>query len=250
MIRASYLRVYLPRDRAGDWAPHPGSTHRRFRIDDRFVWDEPMSDDAFTTTWKQHHYICPRYPRLRMLEGALAFNRMYPGANLLPEGTIRSITNELENIRTRRPSARSHILTSPWHVPLRWFSAFDPEERELYETSNGTSIRYRTDVGTAQDRVERSVEILDEAGFDETIVDQVKDLSKWLRGFPRDAMVELDYARVGELFSGGDLVLDDSAADVKASLQALANDDYDQAGLHYAAVATRWAHAQALTYVN
>jgi hypothetical protein len=252
MIHSAYLRVYVPRERAADWRPHTATRHapRLVRADDRFVWQESTADDAFTVDWGGRRYVCPRFPRLRMLEGLIAFTRTYPGDALIPARAVRNAEDELARLRYDLPRARSHILTSPWHVPLRWFAAFDPTDRELYEASFGLSIRYRAAVDVAADRVARAVRILEEAGFDDAIVAQVEDLHAWLEEFSGDGMVELDYAAVGALFSEGDLVLDESAADVGASLAALAVSDYEQAGVHYAAVATRWAPAQALTYVN
>jgi hypothetical protein len=135
-------------------------------------------------------------------------------------------------------------------VPLRWFSIFDPDERELYQAADGLSIRYRCTVEEGMERVEHSADVLDDAGFDETIIEQLRGLSDWLDGFPGEALVELDYGGVARLFSDGDLTLDESAAEVAASLDALVRHEFEEAGVAYAAVATRWAGAQALTYVN
>ena len=220
------------------------------RADDRFVWHESTADDAFTVDWNGLSYVCPRFPRLRMLEGVLAFNRMYPGEALIPADTVQDAAAELARLRGNRPLARSHILTSPWHVPLRWFAAFHPDERDVYEAPFGLSVRYRTLFGAGADRIERAVRILDEAGFDDSVTSQVRDLDRWLEQFSRDAMLELDYSTVATLFTDGDVVLDESAADVGSSLDALELGDYEQAGIRYAAVATRWAPVQALTYVN
>ena len=252
MIRTAYLRVYLPRERASDWDPHVSrqAAPNLVRADERFMWQEPTSNDAFTVEWNGRSYVCPRFPRLRMLEGVLAFSKAYPGAALIPTTAVRSAADELARLRSDAPRARSHILSSSWHVPLRWFAAFDSEDRDLYEAPFGLSLRYRGLLGAGVDRVERAVRILDEAGFDDPVISQVRDLERWLSEFSRDAMLELDYATAATLFADGDLALDESAADVGSSLAALAAGDFEQAGTHYAAVATRWAQAQALTYVN
>ena len=50
--------------------------------------------------------------------------------------------------------------------------------------------------------------------------------------------------------SAADLALDESAADIAASLDALEQGDYETSGDYYGRVAERWAHAQSLTYVN
>jgi hypothetical protein len=98
--------------------------------------------------------------------------------------------------------------------------------------------------------VSRAIEVLESSGFEDEVVDQVKDLERWLREFPSDAMLELDYASVAGLFSDGDLVMDDSVEMVAASVDALERLDYEAAGRAYAVVASRWAQAQALMYIN
>lgn len=252
MIRTAYLRVYLPGERAEPSCPdgtlHPGANI--VRVDDRFLWQESTSDDALTVEWNGRGYVCPRFPRLRMLEGVIAFNRAYPTTLLLPEPIVRNAVAELARIRNDSPRVRSHIMASPWHVPLRWFAAFDPARRELYEASHGLSIRYRGFVGDGVDRIERAVAALEGAGFDDGVVNQVRDLARWMREFSRDGMLELDYGAVARLFSDGDLVLDESGAEVNASLDALAERDFEGAGVNYGVVAMRWAPVQALTYVN
>ena len=252
MIRTAYLRVYLPGERAG--GSHPGGTLRPganiVRVDDRFLWQESTSDDSLTVEWNGRSYVCPRFPRLRMLEGVIAFNRAYPATLLLPEPIVKSAAAELARMRSDSPRVRSHILASPWHVPLRWFAAFDPARRELYDASHGLSIRYRGLVGDGIDRIERAVEALEGAGFDDGVVNQVRNFERWMREFSRDGMLELDYGAVARLFSDGDLVLDESGTEVNASLGALAERDFESAGASYGAVAMRWAPVQALTYVN
>lgn len=253
MIPAAYLRVYLPENHAGSWPAHvTGPTRRVIRAGETFVWGEPGSNDAFVAEWHGRRYVCPRHPRLRMLEGALAFSNSNanPRSVLVSEPEVASIADELESLRSEVPDARSHILTSPWHVPLRWFIPYDAEDREMYNAPDGHSIRYRTTVGEAVPRVKRAAAIIEEAGFDESIVEQIRELHAWLRDFDAPGLLELDYARVAFLFSDADLALDDSAELVNASLAALKELDYERAGRAYGRVAERWAKAQALTYVN
>ena len=217
------------------------------------VWEESLREDAFRAEWDGRGWVCPRYPRLRMLEGLLAFRNSYSGmvaSALAPERVVVRAAAELEALYTRDPEARSHILTSSWHVPLRWFVAFSPDERDLIEANGSNSIRYRTGLPTARARLEDAIATLDDVGFEDTIVDQVRDVESWLGGFPNDAMVELDYATVAGLFSDGDLAFDESAADINASLDALREGDLSTAGTHYATAATRWSHAQSMTYAN
>jgi hypothetical protein len=253
MAKAAYLRVYMPAERVGYYPEHlpaPGRVLTRGRFG---VWDEAPSDDAFITEHQGRRYVCPRYPRLRMLEGLIAFRNTYPGLTaslLVPERTAEAAVHELERIHAGG-RVRSHILTSPWHVPLRWFAAFTPSERELVELGgDGITIRYRTLQGDALRRLRRSLEVLEEAGFDDHVVDQVGDVIEWLEGFPPDSLVELDYDEVADLFPDGELVVDESAAEVAAIIEALEEGDLERAGEAYAAAASRWAHAQSIAHAN
>jgi hypothetical protein len=249
MINTAYLRVYLPADRAGSWPEHeidaePGS----LSMDGQFIWSEPLDADAFVTEWSGARYVCPRYPRLRMIEGILAFSGVAPNLAMLTDDERAALTYELESRRGR--NSRSHILASPWHVPLRWFSAFSPSERELIETPAGLSIRYRTDIGEAADRVRWAVAVLDAVGFADQIVDQVKDLEQWISHFPAASMLELDYGSVAEDAPPGELTFDESVTEVRASLEALERGDADAARDAYMQVAGRWARRQSVMFAN
>ena len=63
-------------------------------------------------------------------------------------------------------------------------------------------------------------------------------------------MIELDYAGIVDLFAEADLILDDSAAEVWLSIEALEAGDWDQAGEQYGALMSRWAPIFAVTYSN
>ncbi len=256
MAIAAYLRVYVPADRIDE----PGLSaavpmrSRRLLINGTYgVFEESLRDDAFMIQIDGREFVCPRTARLRMLEGVLAFRNAYQGPTatmLVPEAAAERAARELHRIQDRHPGMRSHILTSAFSVPLRWFSAFDPTERALIEIDGITSIRYRTRVREAVPRLRRTVEVLDSAGFDEVVIDPVEELLAWIDAFSGDSVLELDYGGVATLFSSAELAIDESAADVAASLDALEAEDYDLAGEHYSEAASRWAHAQSLAYAN
>ena len=113
-------------------------------------------------------------------------------------------------------------MTSPFAVPLRWFALFAQDERVIAEEDGRMVVRYRTALATGLERVRRSVQVLEDAGFDDAIVEQVGDVVRWLEEFPRDGLIELDYGGVVDLFHETDLVLDESAAEIAASIEALA----------------------------
>ncbi|MEN8114091.1 MAG: hypothetical protein ABFS21_06855 [Actinomycetota bacterium] len=249
MIETAYLRVYVVGDEP-DAARHVDADDRsmKLRSDGRFIWGESLSEDAFVAEWSGTRYVCPRNTRLRMIEGVLAFSGSYPNLPLITEDEREAFKAELSDLRAA--DRRSHILASPWHVPLRWFGVFSESEREIYERGSGLGIRYRTGLGEAIDRASWAVRVLEGAGFPGPVVGQVRDLERWLAEFPVSAMLELDYASVADRFSDGDLTLDESATDVRESLEALESGDGDASRRAYGRVAGRWADRQALTFTN
>lgn len=251
MIRTAYLRAYLPASSVAGLPPHRRSeAASRLYQTDAFMWDEATADDALYTVWEGHQYVCPRNARLRMLEGMLAFTKTHPELRLLDESERMEVAGELAVLRRSSVHARGYILASAWHVPLRWFSAFHRDERELYEGSTGPSIRYRTTLGEARDRVHWSASVLEASGFTDQVVDRVTDLEHWLSEFSADTMVELDYADVARTFKDADLVFDESADDIRSSLLALEQGDFTASGEAYERVARRWADAQSYTFSN
>jgi hypothetical protein len=249
MISTAYLRVFVIGDTT-ETELHDDSLvdERVIRSDGRFLWDESLREDAFVTVWNGVSYVCPRNIRLRMVEGVLAFSGTYPRIPLVSEEERESFKRELAGLRSA--DRRSHILASPWHVPLRWFGAFSPSEREIYERRDGLGIRYRTDLGEAVDRIGWAVRVLDGAGFPEPVVEQVRDLERWLAEFPAGSMLELDYAAVSDQFADADLTFDESAANVRQSLEALESGDGEASRTAYGQVSRRWASRQALTFAN
>jgi hypothetical protein len=249
MISTAYLRVYVEADGAEDMPrAEVGAGGDPIKSDGRFIWNEPLREDAFSTTWNGIEYVCPRNTRLRMVEGALAFSSTYPRIPLIDEDERESFKSELADLRSS--DRRSHILTSPWHVPLRWFGAFSHTEREIYARPGGLGIRYRTDLGEAVDRIDWAVRVLGGAGFSDPVIDQVRDLERWLAGFPAGSMLELDYSTVADAFPDADLTFDESASDVRDSLEALERGDGEASRSAYTRVAQRWAGRQALTFAN
>ena len=169
----------------------------------------------------------------------------------MPESLARRAAAELDRLHARHPGARSHILTSPFHVPPRWFAAFNPKERELVPGAGGLTIRYRTGRGAAVRRLQRAA--------------RHPGAGRLRRGHHRPGarpdrvaarlpqptpLVELDYGGAARLFSDGELATDETVEDVAASLRALQRGDFEAAGEHYGRVAARWSHAQSLTFAS
>lgn len=196
-------------------------------------------------------YACPHRTRLRLLAALVAFRRTIPGevaGAFMPDGEAERAIGEIEDLRARHPSWRSHILTSTWEVPTRWFVLFDDAERNF--DPSGPSLRYRTMMMSARARTARALDAARSAVIGPGVAALVSELSQWLDGFADDAIVELDYGALAALIPVEILQEDHSAADLQAAVAALAQGDVLTATTAYMQAAERWAPLSALEHTN
>lgn len=243
MTKSAFLRVYSP-EVSGSADPVPGFV-RSYGI-----LSEAEGDTHWTVEWEGRRMVCPRNLRLRVLESTVAFASAFRGmgAGLVPEAAAQAADRELKAYHRSHPEHRSHILTSAWHVPVRWFVAFDPSQKEVYEGSEGPSIRFRTDMERARARITEALEVLASLTVFVGPAQELGQLLEWLQPFPDESMLELDYGDVSTLFDPNELVFDDSCDQVHQSLEALATGDMMRAGECYGRVVTRWAPAFSVTF--
>lgn len=198
--------------------------------------------------------ICPRRTRLRMLAGLIAFRNSLPdevAEAFVPEEEARRAARELANLGDAQPKLRSHILHANWHVPLRWFTAFDDSERVLTEDHDGLRVRYETTIAAAKIRLSRAIGILEDAGIGEDgVIDAVRELGEWVQDFEDDGMLELDYGSVASMFEPDDLVEDRCSKLVWECLEALDVGDMERAAKIFEQLSERWGAARAREVVN
>lgn len=256
MTTAANLRVYVPADDAqASWLampPAPSTPVETWRLNPFGITTESLREDVLVAEHDGTRYLCPRMPRLRMLEGVLAFHNAFDelGADLIiPESVAVRAAAELDALRIGSVDNRSHILTSQWHVPLRWFLLFDPSERLLTVDAAGTHLRYRAIRRLATKRLRRAIRALRAAGMDATTED-MEHLLDWLLEFPPNRLVELDYAGVVDLFDTETIADDDSCAMLWSAVECLEEGDFDGARKHYEETASHWAEPMLLAFAN
>lgn len=267
MIATSYLRVYQPasvfsdaeranwlRERAvPDRSEH--SAARRWLISTSLP-SEPVlspSEGAFVRSYNGETLVCPWRTRLRMLAGLIAFRGSMPeevAEAFVPETQARDAARALAQLDEDHPEVRSHILHANWHVPLRWFAAFDDSERILTEDKEGLRIRYEAQLSSAAARLEQALGVLEGSWIDSSVTDAVRELLEWLAGFPEDGLIELDYASVATIFSHDELLEDHSASEVWVCIDALGAGDVVRAGTMFGTLTDRWTEARAHEVVN
>lgn len=254
MIKTAWLRVYIPEAEATFSVmrlPASKSTRTVLRSSPYGLVDEPMYDDAFVIEHAGEKFICPRRPELRILEGVLAFRNAYldaGGGLVVPEKVAQRAADELHRLKDREPEQRSHILTTAWFIPLRWFAAFDPEERSY--DSDPPSVTLRTPVFRAIRRLRAALHVLRSVDMDESVIEELDELVDWLGGFSRQALLELDYGTLTDIFEPWELAEESTVEHVHASLEALREGDWDEAGRNYQLAVEPWAHWMFLTSAN
>ena len=272
---AAYLRVYeplasFPEPERSAWATYVEAYGERDPVLGRIAEQEQAlryvlatppiavpareSDQAFVLTVGDQVLVCPWQTRLRSWEALDGLRQELPAAVLdafLPGVDLERSEADYERWREEHAGALPRILTSTWHVPLRWFVPFDPEERVLrLQGRAGRAVYYRTPVLEAQRRVEEALKLLHRTLEDGPLTLGVEQVSRWLSEFDPESWLELDYGGLVHLMSDEVLEADQSVAEVNAGLAALAEGDPTGAAEAYESLMVRWRGVQLMEHAN
>ena len=268
MIRTAYLRVYSPIDSFSEQEKTRWMTYSEDGDDAAAggtrTWlasaalpgsgaGGQLTEGCFVRRVNDGVFVCPWRTRLRMLAGLLAFRGSIPeevADAFVPRAEAERAAHELAAMGERDPEIKSHILHANWHVPLRWFAAFDPAERVLIEDRRGLRIRYEASLQDALTRLGKALEILESSAIEDAVTEAVRELKAWLDEFPAEGLLELDYAGVSQAFGDEDLVNDQSAMEVWTCLEALASGDLQRAAETFESLSTRWTEIRSFEVVN
>ena len=147
----------------------------------------------------------------------------------------------------------SHIITSTWSIPPRWFALFSPEDRLRGSNQDGVFTILRTTISNAKQRaIFTHQSVLDAFGIG-PIESEISDLIKWLEIFNARSIVELDYGGLANylnnlLLLSGEVGLesDTSVEDVASSIAGLASGDGALASRGYERLVSRWRKVAAV----
>ena len=214
-----------------------------------------LAEHAYVTEVDGMTLVCPWRTRLRSLEALEEFLTTVPGELVeawVPRSLADGLGEQVDALRLSAPEQRSSILTSTWHVPLRWFVLVDSKEREvrLGGEGAGRSLVYRTPMSRARRRVARALAVLRRSLEDGVVTLGIEELGRWLEDFHPRSLVELDYGGLVHLLDDAELSQDESARDVALALAALAEGDGDRAGAAYGRVLARMKALQAVESAN
>jgi hypothetical protein len=200
-------------------------------------------DHAEVRVVEGRYFICPTRTRLRVLASLVAFNEAEPvelADQFVPDAEARRAARELARIRKRDPSVVSFVMQSPWHVPVRWFTLFDDDDRRLKEIHGRYRLSYVTTVRKAMRRAERSIPALRKSDLG-PVADLIVELCEWLSAFDPRSIVVLDYHGLCRFMTWDEMDDDHSARDIQEALKALAAEEYPHSAELYAAVVGRSA---------
>jgi hypothetical protein len=141
----------------------------------------------------------------------------------------------------------SHIITSTWSIPPRWFALFSPEDRLRGNNQDGVFTVLRTTMASAKQRAIFTHESVLGAFGNGPIEAEISDLIKWLEIFDSRSIVELDYGGLAtylnnHLVLNGEVGLeaDTSVEDVASSIAGLASGNGALASHGYGRLVSRW----------
>lgn len=215
-----------------------------------------VGDEAFVLDVDGVPLVCPWRTRLRSLRGVEVLRSELPDEVLdafVARSLVEDAEAELERLRGEEPDLRVHVVTSTWHVPLRWFVLVDPAERELSLGGGarvGRRLVYRTAMSRARRRTARALDVLRRTVEEGPVTEGVEELARWLEDFHPRAVVELDYGGLTSLLDDAELTQDQSARDLAGALSALADGDTDRAAAAYGRLTARTKALQAVESAN
>jgi len=147
----------------------------------------------------------------------------------------------------------SHIITSTWSIPPRWFALFSPEDRLRGSNQDGVFTVLRTTIANAKQRATFTHQSVLNAFGAGPIESEISDLIKWLEIFDAKSIVELDYGGLATylnnlLLLNGEAGLDadTSVEDVASSIAGLASGNGALASRGYERLVSRWRKVAAV----
>lgn len=268
MIPCAHLRAFEPldafppRDRER-WARYVSSgagisTSEARRTEDevataRLLTGRAASGDdaALVRRVGARVHICPLQLEHRAAAALSEFRRQVP--DLLVDAFVPDPQTRGRLDRLATAGVVPHTRDAPWAVPLPWFVAFGPDDRRLLDPPEGRGPRivHLTTADQAADRLSRAIAIVEATIEDgEDVLVSLADVASWIDGFDPRSLIELDYGRVGALFSAAELATDRTCEDVWQALDSLADGDLLGAAAAYGVARSRWTRLRHMQYTS
>ena len=221
----------------------------------RSITNEPPNlkpDGAHVLEHEGKRYIAPWSTAARCWAALDDFKYTLPPSVIkffIPQTIEDSINSTIDIVEDKV----SHILTSTWNIPPRWFALFSPDERLRGVNEDGHFTIMRTAIANAKSRCTFTHQAVLGAFGEGAVEGEVAELLAWLEIFNPKSIVELDYGGLAtylnkQLIENGEVGLDadTSIEDVTSSIAGLASGDGALAGRGYERLVSRWRRVSAL----
>jgi hypothetical protein len=221
----------------------------------RSITNEPPNlkpDGAHVLDHEGKRYVAPWSTAARCWAALDDFKYTLPPSVIkffVPQTIEDSINSSIDMVEDKV----SHILTSTWNIPPRWFALFSPDERLRGVNEDGYFTISRTAISNAKSRCTFTHQAVLGAFGEGAVEGEVAELLAWLEIFDPKSIVELDYGGLAtylnnQLIEHGEVGLeaDTSIEDVTSSIAGLASGDGALAGRGYERLVSRWRRVSAL----
>ena len=221
----------------------------------RSITNEPPNlkpDGAHVLEHEGKRYIAPWSTAARCWAALDDFKYTLPPSVIkffIPQTIEDSINSTIDIVEDKV----SHILSSTWNIPPRWFALFSPDERLRGVNEDGHFTIMRTAIANAKSRCTFTHQAVLGAFGEGAVEGEVAELLAWLEIFNPKSIVELDYGGLAtylnkQLIENGEVGLDadTSIEDVTSSIAGLASGDGALAGRGYERLVSRWRRVSAL----
>jgi hypothetical protein len=233
----------------------PTCRDEQFRSLLRSVLSEPLNlrpDGAHFLEHEGKRYVAPWSTAARCWTALEDFKFTLPSSItkfFIPQAIEDAIKGTIDIVEHQV----SHILTSTWSIPPRWFALFTPDERLRGVSEDGHYTILRTSISNAKSRCAFTHQAVLGAFGEGAVEGEVAELLAWLEIFDGKSIVELDYGGLAvylnnQLVNSGEVGLnaDTSVEDVTTSIAGLASGDGALAGKGYERLVSRWRRVSAL----
>lgn len=214
------------------------------------------SDGAHVLEHEGKIYVAPWSTDVRCWTALEDFKCTLP-ASVIKFFIPQTIEDSINNTRDIVKDKISHILTSTWSIPPRWFALFSPNERLRGVIDDVHFTILRTSISNAKNRCRITHRAVLGAFGEGAVEGEVAELLAWLEIFNSKSIIELDYGGLAtylnnELVKSGEVGLDGdtSVEDVTSSIAGLASGDGVLAGRGYERLVSRWRRVSALESAN
>ena len=258
------LKIYEP---INSFEPADQLRWSQLEITSATVWDEQLRalrrtitceppnqnpDGAHQLEHKGKRYVAPWSTAARCWAALEDFKYTLPASVIkffIPQTIEDSINSSIDMVEDKV----SHILTSTWNIPPRWFALFSPDERLRGVNEDGHFTISRTAISNAKSRCTFTHQAVLGAFGEGAVEGEIAELLDWLEIFDPKSIVELDYGGLAtylnkQLIENGEVGLDadTSIEDVTSSIAGLASGDGALAGRGYERLVSRWRRVSAL----